>query len=234
MNGAKNLELLRVLQSRLGTAQYDKWSMIRWQHYDYARLSGVVQTKINFFVNTLGASDPVSGVAKTLEETNLSQSRQFGQTYFLLEAIRTNIQFVPKPLQPAGINDDVDLLFDTYRDWIKNFVLMTESGVLTIKFASKDYWEIPKPFLRCPPGFGLNLNEHSSVLTYSTVAQVGNSEKDIYRVSPIQLIEPGQNVEAAIEFPDGSPVTITDSVNGTTPLVNVGLIFDGYIARPLQ
>lgn len=234
MNGSKNTELLRVLQSRLGTSQYDRWSLVRWQWYDYVRLAGAVQTQLNFLVNPQGASDPVSGAAKSLEETNMNKNRSFGQTYFLLEAIRTHINPLPKGLQPAGINDDADLIFSSYRDLTKNLIKITESGVLQIKFGSKDYYEVPKPFLACPPGFGLNIDEHAAVGDYSCVAQIGNCARDIYQLSPIQLIEPEQNVDVKISFPDGSPATITDSVNLTTPSVNVGLILDGYIARPLQ
>lgn len=53
-------------------------------------------------------------------------------------------------------------------------------------------------------------------------------------VQPPQLIEPGQTFSAKIAFDNANCPALTNLVNGVTPLVEVGLIFDGYILRPMQ
>ena len=59
-------QITQMLANRYGTANYGNLQVIKWQYYDYVRMtpsSGVVAQKLNFFSIPQGSTDPNSGIA---------------------------------------------------------------------------------------------------------------------------------------------------------------------------
>lgn len=230
-----SVEILQTIQSKIGSANWQDWGIYRWVWYDYVRYPGAGLTELQFFVNSLGTTDPNSGLAKTLEQTNAPKSRSFGQTFFIITQIRTHVHVLPKKRQPAALANDADLLFTSINDMQNALVNLMSNGVLQIKLGQKDYFEIEKPFRRCPPGFGVKIYQHASLgPDQCQWSQQSHLQDDVWAVSPAQMIEPEQTIDASVIFPEGIPAVFTNLVNGATPSVDIGLLLDGYIVRPAQ
>lgn len=235
-----SINFLQSLQARLGTADWSQWEIRRWPMYDYVVLNGAGVNQLSFFAVPLGGADPVGAFAKTYEETNQGRSRSFGQVYYFIEQIRTHVQFAPKTRQPAGISGDADVIWTTYTNAMTQFTNLLRRGILNIRFGQKNYYQVRNPFLSAPPGFGIFQDHHAQVFTAGGFAdssiwvQPSPRQQDVYAVTPQQLVEPEQTVEATIDFPDGNTPVFTNLVSGATPVVMVGLILDGYIGRPAQ
>jgi hypothetical protein len=123
------------------------------------------------------------------------------------------------------------------------------TGVLEIKFAQKLYYQIARPFVQCPPGFGIDVQSLASSRTGVNETQVSDTNwlvrpdyraASVYNIDPIQIIEPEIQIQAAINFPNGNTpsfanVTLTSADSATnSTAVELGLIFDGYVIRPSQ
>jgi hypothetical protein len=123
------------------------------------------------------------------------------------------------------------------------------SGVLEISFAQKLYYQIARPFIQCPAGFGIDIQSLASSRTGNAaetqpegtnwLARPDYRATAVYNIDPIQIIEPEIQIQAAINFPNGNTPNFTntalDTANGTqTPAIELGLIFDGYVIRPSQ
>jgi hypothetical protein len=208
--------------------------------YDYVVLNGAGQAQISFFSVPLGGLDPVGLFPKTYEETNQNKARSFGQVYYFIEQIRTHVHFAAKNRQPAGISGDADVLWTTFSNAMTVFTNLLRRGILNFRFGQKNYYSIRNPFLSAPPGFGIFQDHHAQVFNAAGFAdsavwvQQSPRREDVYGVSPQQLIEPEQTIEANVDFPDGNTPTFTNLVSSATPVVMVGLILDGYIGRPAQ
>jgi len=237
---SKETALIRELQKRIGSANWSKWQMTRWSFYDYIRYTVAGVSELNFFANSLGTADPVSTLAKTFEQTNVSKSRSFGQVYYVLHQIRTHISLLPKQRQTANTIAFTFATLSHYRGVYQRIVDLMQSGVLQIKLGQKDYFEIPQPFINCPPGFGLELDETAVASTVALthqnyIAQQDPSPAAVWNVVPQQLIEPEQTIEAKIIFPNGTSTAFTSAIGGTEdPRIDIGLLFDGYVVRPAQ
>lgn len=234
-------DVLQMLQSRIGSADWSQWQMQRWCFYDYIRYPTAGTTQLTFFANALGATDPVSNLGKTAEQTNVSKSRSFGQVYFIIQQIRSHIHFLPKARQVSGISSDADLLFNALNPMWNAINNLSGQGVLTIKIGQKEYFDVEQPFRFCPPGFGIELYKHASSYVQADSDaqqswwwQQSPDPKDVYSMTPPQMIEPEQTIEVTIDFPNGVSPALTSLVNSVNPAVDIGLIFDGYIARPVQ
>jgi hypothetical protein len=192
----------------------------------------------------MGATDPTSGLAKTEEETNLNQQRSFGDNFFVITQIRTDLSLLPLSRQTDAQIAASNVAFQDYA----NFNRIWEhaalfQGVLTIRIGAKDYQIINQPLLTNPPGFGYKyLNVPSTFLVGGSVSNrelvrqksLGSA---VYNLEPVQLVEPQRAMEIYITYPNANLAALTNSwETGTgtleTPVVNMGLIFDGYIARP--
>ena len=228
--------LLASLQSKLGSANFNDWTFNRWQFYDYSIYPGAGVTELPFFANPLGSQDPnaTAGSSKTLEDTNVNTGRKFGQVYYFITEIRTHLNFAPKNRQPSAIASDADLLLSTWGNCMEEVANLFQSGVLQISIGQKGYFDIVKPLLQAPPGFGVEIDQPATITTFNQIVTQGYRRMDTYVVDPIQMIEPDQTFNASIVYPDGIPVTFTNTVNSATPLLKIGLIFDGFIARPVQ
>ena len=247
-------EILDSLQKRFGSADFSRYQVVRGQKYDFVRLRPAGTSSVSFFSNPIGAADPsVTNVFKTLEQTNLVKNASFGQEYFALTQIRTYANFVPQVRQ--GFTPGSNFAFRGYTaladSAMENLQSVLNTGVLEIKFAQKLYYQIARPFIQCPPGFGIDVQSLGSSRTGNAAeTQVSDTNwlvrpdyrgSSVYNIDPIQIIEPEIQIQAAINFPNGNTpsftgVTLTtanDAV-GLDTQVELGLIFDGYVIRPSQ
>ena len=256
-------EIIDSLQKRFGSADFSRYQVVRGQKYDFCRLLAAGTNSVSFFSNPIGATDPGAGATlfKTLEQTNLVKNASFGQEYFALTQIRTYANFVCQARQ--GFTTGTNFTYRGYTALLNGAMeqlqAVLNTGVLEISFAQKLYYQIARPFIQCPPGFGIDVQSLASSRTgaasgvfpapsvaYETqvpgtnwLARPDNRATSVYNIDPIQIIEPEIQIQAAINFPNGNTPnfsnTALDTANGTqTPAIELGLIFDGYVIRPSQ
>jgi len=231
MNSA---EVLKTLQGRIGSADWTKWQTHRWQFYDYVRYPVAGTGQLLFFVNPLGSADPTSTQAKTLEETNCPKPRSFGQVYFIIQQIRTHIHMLAKGRQgatPAASGTYMTLMSPAFRTLER----LAHQGVFKMAIGQKDYYDIDQPFINAPPGIGIKITQHASMASGAPVIwfKVSDDARNVYNLSPPQLIEPEMVLDVSINFPNANSPAISQ-ISSTDVRVNVGVILDGYIARPAQ
>jgi hypothetical protein len=246
-------EIIDSLQKRFGSADFSRYQVVRGQKYDFCRLLAAGTNSVSFFSNPIGATDPGAGATlfKTLEQTNLVKNASFGQEYFALTQIRTYANFVCQSRQ--GFTTGTNF---TYRGYtaladsaMEKLQSVLNTGVLEISFAQKLYYQIARPFIQCPAGFGIDVQSLASSRTGNAaetqpegtnwLARPDYRATAVYNIDPIQIIEPEIQIQAAINFPNGNTPNFTntalDTANGTqTPAIELGLIFDGYVIRPSQ
>ena len=229
-----SVEMLSLLQKRYGSADWSRWQVLRWSFYDYVRLNSAGVTQVSFFQNPLGSTDPVSTLAKTLEDTNMNSAGTFGQVYFICVEIRTHIRFLTKDRQPTGISDDADLISTTLAGATDGLLTLMQHGVLLFNIGQKAYYDIERPFLAAPPGFGLTFYQNAAATgTVSTLASQSPYKRDTYQLTPPQVVEPQQTFTMQVNFDAATPV-FTNTVSSATPRMQIGVILDGYLARPAQ
>ena len=234
------IEIISEMQQRFGSANWQNWSAVRTPQWDYVRLATAGVNSVSFFVNPLGSQDPVAAQAKTLEDTNLGQGGTFGQVYFCITQVRTHVLVLPKSRQPAGIKDQSTTMVALMSEMMPAVKNLMGNGVLRIFIGQKEYiTPINRPFVSCPPGFGLDVYQvagvYSAAAPYNILMQQDNDDANVLGITPYQWVEPSQTIQARIDFPQyNSPVWSSFQVNSTTPWVNIGLIFDGYVIRPSQ
>jgi hypothetical protein len=235
--------------------------VVRGQKYDFCRLQSAGTNSVSFFSNPIGATDPGAGATlyKTLEQTNLVKNASFGQEYFALTQIRCYAGFVNQSRQPVSVGTNF-----TYRGYtalvdsaMEKLQSVMNTGVLEISFAQKLYYQIARPFVQCPPGFGIDIQSLASSRTGTEPILVNPGDPDfqksgtnwasrpdyratsVYNIDPIQIIEPEIQIQAAINFPNGNTPSFANSALTTAdatfaPSIEMGLIFDGYVIRPSQ
>lgn len=246
-------EIIDSLQKRFGSADFSRYQVVRGQKYDFCRLLAAGTNSVSFFSNPIGATDPGAGATlfKTLEQTNLVKNASFGQEYFALTQIRTYANFVCQSRQ--GFTTGTNFTYRGYtalaNSAMEKLQTVLNSGVLEISFAQKLYYQIARPFVQCPAGFGIDIQSLASSRTGNAaetqpegtnwLARPDYRATAVYNIDPIQIIEPEIQIQAAINFPNGNTPNFTntalDTANGTqTPAIELGLIFDGYVIRPSQ
>jgi len=256
-------EIIDSLQKRFGSADFSRYQVVRGQKYDFCRLLAAGTNSVSFFSNPIGATDPGAGATlfKTLEQTNLVKNASFGQEYFALTQIRTYANFVCQARQ--GFTTGTNFTYRGYTALLNGAMeqlqTVLNTGVLEISFAQKLYYQIARPFVQCPPGFGIDVQSLASSRTGAAsgvfpapsvafetqvpgtnwLVRPDNRATSVYNIDPIQIIEPEIQIQAAIKFPNGNTPNFTntalDTANGgQTPAVELGLIFDGYVIRPSQ
>jgi len=243
-------EIIDSLQKRFGSADFSRYQVVRGQKYDFCRLSAAGTNSVSFFSNPLGAADPAAtNLFKTLEQTNLVKNASFGQEYFALTQIRTYAGFVCQARQ--GFTTGTNF---TYRGYtaltdsaMEKLQTVLNLGVLEIRFAQKLYYQIARPFIQCPAGFGIDVQSLASSRNGNAAETQGTNwmarpdyrATAVYNIDPIQIVEPEIQIQAAINFPNGNTPNFTGSALDSTsvaqtPAVELGLIFDGYVIRPSQ
>ena len=246
-------EIIDSLQKRFGSADFSRYQVVRGQKYDFCRLQSAGTNSVSFFSNPIGATDPGAGATlfKTLEQTNLVKNASFGQEYFALTQIRCYAGFVNQSRQTVSVGTNF-----TYRGYtaladsaMEKLQSVMNTGVLEISFAQKLYYQIARPFIQCPPGFGIDIQSLASSRTGVTAetqttgtnwsARPDYRATSVYNIDPIQIIEPEIQIQAAINFPNGNTPSFADTALTTAdanfaPAVELALIFDGYVIRPSQ
>jgi hypothetical protein len=230
------LPFLNQLANTFGSANWETWQFNRWCYYDHARLAPAGTNSVDLFINPVGATDPVSGLAKTKEETNIPKPRSFGTNFFFISQVRTVAKFLPLARQPAAIASDPNVLFTTFGNAMSAFAQLIRSGVYVFTLNDKEFLRIPQPFVNAPAGADVEIhNWASDFLTgYTSPShwiQQGTNVDNVFAQTPPQLVEPEVTVKARIDFPTGTPV-FTNLVNAATPAIQIGVILDGYLARP--
>jgi len=253
-------QITQMLASRYGTANYGNLQVVKWQYYDYPRMTpsnGVIPNKINFFSIPQGSQDPNSGLAKTLEDTNLDRNGQFTYDYVITK-IRTHLYVLPKSrqnttgalntvanLNVGGADGSLGQANGTY-SFLEQ---LSGRGNLIVNFGQKRYFEINQPFKKCPIGAGVNVRQYGGGTATAAAADPNISywyaqsadPRDSYLVTPPLFVERDSIIDASIQFLDtdytSANYTLPDVVAasaGSKAFVNVGLIFDGFAIIPTQ
>jgi len=227
-----------ALERTAGSADWSRWTQNRWVFYDYVRLNPLGTNRIDFFNAPIGQLDPISATAKSLEQTNINEVRSFGRVSYLIKSIRTHIRIVPKVRQVAGILALPNYLAaGTVNPLAYAMEQLSRQGVLLISLGQKEYFDIPQPFINAPAAFGPDIRQVPAVGANLNGAwfQQQNDPSSMYVVKPEQLVEAGQTIQASMVFENGNTPVLTNIIAGPfTPVVEIGLILDGFILRPVQ
>lgn len=235
-------DILGLLVNKIGSANWQQWQIQRWQWYDYVRVpqTAASTASLTFFTNVQGSQDPISGLSKNLEQTNMVKPNTFGQQYFIVQQIRTSLTPLVKCRQNATV---AAYATHSYDQLIFSNALRSalSTGVLNLVIGQKAYFDIVQPWRTAPAGFGLGTGtvvvpfDRASCATGNAYIAQSNSLADVYSLTPPQLIEPEQTFQCSIDFPDlGVNFHNAFDAAGQDAAVEAGVIFDGYLARPVQ
>jgi hypothetical protein len=230
-------KVLAAVAARFGTQDPNQLQIQRWQYYDFVRLNVAGTNRLSFFSNPIGAVDPVSALPKTLEETNVRRSGELDLPFAILQ-IRTQIDILPMSRQPAGVAAVTDGVVQGLTAVHKVLRGMAEQGVMSLEFGQKNYFQIFQPFQKCPPGYGPSLtaiaaNGAGAFPPESSFYAQSVDPRDSYAVSPPLFVEKSQTFQAVIDFFLANTPVIPQ-VGGANVAINVGVILDGYVVRPVQ
>lgn len=229
------------LQNQAGSADWSRWTQNRWSFYDYVQLNPAGDSKLQFFNIPLGQPDPnIVTIVKTYEQTNMNEVRSFGRINFLLKQIRTHIRILPKVRQVGGIGALASSVYNDYTALSEYLMGFVQQGTLLITIGQKEYFDINQPFVTCPPGFGVRIDQHAgntgALKNQASWFQQNPDAESIYTVQPEQLIEAGQTFQVNITYDNANYGALTNLMTGgtLTPKVEVGIILDGFVLRPVQ
>lgn len=229
--------ILAQVSAKYGTQDPNTLDLQRWQYYDSVRIPVGGTNTMTFFSNPLGSVDPISGLQKTMEETNLRRAGELDYPYVITE-VRTKLHLLPIQRQAAAIQAVTDQVIQGYTTVAQDLRNIAEQGVLSILFGQKKFVEVQQPFQSCPPGFGPSLR---SIGAHGAGAFVASSvwysqsvdPRDKYVMSPPIFVEKSQTIQATMQFIIANTFAISQ-VAGENVAVNAVLIFDGYTIRPVQ
>jgi len=245
-----DIAILDKIQQRFGSADFSRYQVVRGQKYDFVRLNPLGTNQVSFFSNPIGSSDPISGVSKTPEQTNLVKSASFGQEFFVVTQIRTYAGFLAKARQPTAAVNATSIIYQGYTSLavsaMERMNDLLHRGVLNVRLAQKLYFQINQPFINAPAGFGIDIASAGAAKLAAAVVKDNyfvrsdSRSQSVYNLDPVQMIEPEIQIEVSLDFPETvSPVftstgVLDDNTTTFTPSVEVGVIFDGYVVRPSQ
>ena len=217
-------EFVQSLQAKYGSIDASQVQTRRRQYYSFVSYPLAGSVRLQFFSQGLGQ------VNRQL--TNIQQAGTLDNP-FLVKAIRTKY-FIQTPGTSSAATADASSLFsDLYNG-------LFSAGVLIFKIGSKEWLDIPTPFMFAPPAYGRS-TYRSSVAGGATgaagVAQYADLQsrrEAAFLMSPSVLINQDQNFQITIEYPSGAiPVIATTPVTVNNPLY-VGVELDGIEIRPVQ
>ena len=231
-------QVLQYLQKNYGSANYNSWQSLRKQFYSFVQYTAAGLNQYNFF------GFAVTGAAgQNKQFTNMPKAGSFGQNHFLLKSIQTSYFF-----HTAVDSWTVASALDTNNvaaDFLHGFA---QAGVFQLTIGSKQYAQIPRPFLYCPPADGTVQNVDARGVTFTLTegtpnvmnvvenpvshADLNRNSANRYLVDPSILIEAEQAFQAEIDYPSGAIPLIAS--NKLTTNFYIGLIFDGILFRPVQ
>jgi hypothetical protein len=231
---------LGSLANTVGSADWSRWTNNRFVFYDYVDYPTAGTNEIQFFTQPQGGVDTYNPAkVKTLEQTNMPESRSFGRVGFRVRQIRTHIRVKPKCRQITGINNQATTITSLYGPLMNVLADLVHQGVLLINIGQKEFWDLPMPFITCPPGFGCTIFNHGSDTTNSGSQGMWFQQDPfpscVYQVNPEQLIEAGQTFSTRLAFDNANSPALTNLVSGAyTPQIEIGILFEGYVLRPMQ
>jgi len=217
-------EFVQSLQARYGSIDAGKVQTRRRQYYSFVNYPLAGSVRLQFFSQGQGQLNR--------QLTNIQQAGILDNP-FLVKAIRTTYFIQTTGLANAAIADASSL----YSDLVEGFFV---TGVLVLKIGSKEFLNLPSPFIFAPPAFG-SPKVYSSVAGGATgatgvipYADLQSTRDAAFLMSPSVLINQDQNFTITIEFPSGAvPVLATTPVTVPNPLY-VGVELDGIEVRPVQ
>jgi hypothetical protein len=243
-------QITQMIASRYGTANYGNLQVLKWQYYDYVRMTGsngVVSQKLNFFSIPQGSVDPNSQTAKTLEETNLDRNGQFTYDY-VITGIRTHLYVLPKARQNITGNVATSPTFTVggvsggatttgslgAAGGTMNFLeQLSGRGNLIVNFGQKRYFEINQPFKKAPIGAGVTVKSYGGGTPAGQSAtpqcnywySQSADTRDRYIVTPPLFVERDSIIDASIQFLD----TDYNATNFTLPNLNSTALSFAYV-----
>lgn len=235
----KSEQVLKFLQDNYGTKLPGQFQIQRYQFYDYARYPVAGTTSLRLFSVPLGGTDPVSGLSKTQEQTNLKRTGEL-EYPFVITNIRTHIHLLPKKRQAGAIVALPRYIAADIQPVMNSLYNLSGQGVLNISFGQKKYFDIQQQFRTAPPGFGIDILAIPASAAAGPAfppsnlfVQQSQDNRDIWQVDPVLLVEKTQTLDIAIDFPNGTS-TVIPQVAGANVAVDIGVWFDGYAIQPNQ
>lgn len=233
-------QVLKAIGNRFGTQDPNALQIQRKQYYDFVRLNVAGTNRLTFFANPIGSTDPVSTLAKTLEQANFRRAGELDNPFVILE-VKTAIEVLPAARQAAGVAAVTNLVASGgYTPVMRVLRNMANLGVLSVTFGQKQYFQIQQPFQTCPACYGPSIRSYGATDTGAGTFEPASlwysqsvDPRDAYVVSPPVFVEKNQTFEANIDFFLANTPAIPQ-VGGANVAVNIGLIFDGYEIRPVQ
>jgi hypothetical protein len=219
-------EFVQSLQAKYGSIDAGRVQTRRRQYYSFVNYPLAGSVRLQFFGVGVGQSNR--------QLTNIQQAGILDNP-FLVKAIRFNWFIQDTEIEESAANDATSL----YADFVTGLFSV---GVMKLVIGSKDWLNIPTPFLFAPPGYGTpKLKTSLGGVTQATGAgnTIGHAELQSCRdatfvMSPSVLINQDQNFQLTLEYPSGAvPVIATGVVTEGNPLY-VGVELDGIEVRPVQ
>lgn len=235
MRTTPSQQVIRTLQQKYGSANFQRWQSLRRQFYSFVNYPDAGSSELRLF------GDAVSGTVNK-QLTNMPKAGSFGQNHFMLKGIRCTY-FINQQKHGSWANTDATSLATEMINGIFH------AGVLELTIGSRVMVQLPKPFLYAPPADGRAVSRAAGVrnitLTEATpntlltfdgpapTVELNRGRENLYMVDPNIVIEAEQNFQVALRYPSGAlAVTATTITSSNT--FYVGVILDGLIFRPQQ
>jgi len=217
-------EFVQSLQAKYGSIDAGRVQTRRRQYYSFVSYPLAGSVRLQFFATGVGQSNR--------QLTNIQQAGILDNP-FLVKSIRTKWFAQTTGLSGAAVADASSL----YADIIEGLFTV---GVMVLKIGSKEFLNLPSPFLYAPPACGIPI-VHSSVAGGATgatgvipFADLQSRRDAAFLMSPSVLINQDQNFQLTIEYPSGAvPVIATTPITVGNPLF-IGVELDGIEVRPVQ
>lgn len=250
-------QVLADLQADYGSLDFDsRWEVQRQPYWDKrgygtAASPGSSPTEIDFWNLQAGATDPVLGVTKTLEQTNLvTQNQISGNQCYIVKSIAFDIQLAPKVRQQGtAVASSTD--FSARQELFAQFVTkLAPLGVLTWTIQQKKKMITAAPFITFPPAFGLGLVIPPGVGGLTPITGGGNnyaalSSYDLYEhgdsfsLGQPLFLGPNTAFQMTINFPlTGAAAPAATAIYGASAdqaaTIWICSYMFGFLVRPRQ
>lgn len=210
------------LQQQFGSFDPNNVQTRRRSYYSLVAYPQAGQTSFTFFSTTVGQSNR--------QLTNIQRSGHLDNP-LIVKAIRTRY-YLNSVNSLAWAGTDVSSLFS---DIVNG---LFQVGVLRVIIGSKEWLQIPAPFLYAPPAYGVPKVVTAGWVAATTssgpVARLQGGKDAAFIVDPAFMIGSDQNFQISLEYQSGALAAIaTTIVSGNTSLY-VGVDLDGIEVRPVQ
>ncbi|MEW6306066.1 MAG: hypothetical protein AB1705_21525 [Verrucomicrobiota bacterium] len=209
----------------------------------YANAGFAKGSTVNLFGVGLSQTDNddprATKVAFTEEETNIKTPGQLDYDFVGL-GLRTRLHLLPKERQVSGIETDADAIFTVLQECQDDLLDIMRRGNLRILLNGVVWQEIPTPFINCPPGSGVVIdqwaakNDADATAADRDACWVTQSPKaKVYEFPDPLVIPKGTNYSFELEFPEAASPSLDNTVTGSLdPYVYMRTWVDGYVIKP--